>query len=461
MSGKILDIFTSPWAIQPEKLLEIQAIYATHLRGNKIDLAAIEAAIGRPLNNEPKPYQVVDGVAIIQLHGVVAKRMNLFSRISGGVSTEAALRDLNMALDDPEARSILLHIDSPGGTVDGTQTLADAIYAARGEKKIVALADGLMASAAVWFGSAASEVYITDNTTHVGSIGVVTTHIDVSKAEEKLGRKTTEIYAGKFKRIDSSYKPLSNDGKAYLQESVDYIYSIFVGDVARNRGVSVDKVLEDMADGRLFIGQQAIEAGLVDGVSTMEALIAKLNEADAAGVAPFFASDQQEMQMSKENESKKPAASAEALTVEAVREQAPDVAEALVAEGRKDGMAAGAAAERARIQAVKAQSMPGHEALIESMMFDGETTGEQAAVKVLNAERKQRTDAAADYEADARDAQADFSPAPDKEGEVSAASGSIEDQARANWAKNQALHAEFGSIDTYIAGCKAHGKVLK
>ena len=60
---KLLDIVTGPWAIQPAKLLEIQAIYATHLRGDKIDLEAVEKRLGRPLNNEPKGYEIRDGVA--------------------------------------------------------------------------------------------------------------------------------------------------------------------------------------------------------------------------------------------------------------------------------------------------------------------------------------------------------------------------------------------------------------
>jgi signal peptide peptidase SppA len=276
----VLDVLTAPWAIQPEKLVEIQSIYATRLRGETIDIKAIEADIGRPLDNQPKPYTVIDGVAVLPLFGVISKRMNLFSQISGGVSTEMAIRDFNAAMEDPEVRTIVLQIDSPGGTVDGTQALADLVYQARGVKRVVALADGLMASAAYWIGSAAERIYMTDNTTHVGSIGVVTSHTDISGAEAKAGRKTTEIYAGKYKRIDSNYEPLTNAGEAYLQQQVDYIYSVFVNSVARNRGTSVDAVLKNMADGRIFIGQQAIDAGLVDGVSTLDELVANYKGAE-------------------------------------------------------------------------------------------------------------------------------------------------------------------------------------
>lgn len=274
---KILDVLTSPWAIMPAKLQEIQNIYATHLRGEKIDIAGLEARIGQPLQNKEQGYQVMNGVAVIPIDGVIAKKMNLFTKISGGASTQLIERDLINAMSDPAVESILFHIDSPGGTVDGTAELASSIYGARGKKPIAVLADGMMASAAYWIGSAADKIYITGDTTHVGSIGVVATHTDISKAEEKAGYITTEIFAGKYKRIDSSYKPLSDEGRQYIQSHVDYLYSVFVGDVAKHRGVSVETVLQNMADGRLFTGRQAIDAGLVDGVATFSEVIADLN----------------------------------------------------------------------------------------------------------------------------------------------------------------------------------------
>lgn len=273
---KILDVLNAPWAIMPDKLAEITEIYATHLRGEKIDLKAIEAQLGRPLDNEQPPYQIIDGVALIGVQGVISKRMNMFSRISGGASTQLIGNDLRAALDDPRVHAIILDVDSPGGTVDGTQTLADTVFAARDVKPIVTWADGTMASGAYWIGSAASEAYISSDTTIVGSIGVVTQHVDVSRAEERHGVKTTEITAGKYKRIASEYAPLSEEGRAYLQAMIDQLYTVFVDGVARNRDTDADTVLKDMADGRLFVGRAAVTAGLVDGVSTLDDLIADL-----------------------------------------------------------------------------------------------------------------------------------------------------------------------------------------
>lgn len=268
---KLHDIATAPWAITPEMFGEVQAIYSRHLRGEKIDLNALEAKIGAPLPGATRGYDVdQNGVAVIPIDGVLSKRMNLLSQISGGTSMALLASDIQQALDDPLVSTIILNIDSPGGTVDGTQQLANMIFEARGTKPIIALADGTMASAAYWIGSAADEVYAASQTTTVGSIGVVATHKDVSGAEASAGVKTTEIAAGKYKRIASQYEPLTQEGRQTIQDAVDYTYSIFVNDVARNRGTTADTVLENMADGRMFQGQQAVDAGLVDGIATLD-----------------------------------------------------------------------------------------------------------------------------------------------------------------------------------------------
>lgn len=453
---KVIDIITAPWAIQPSKLLEIQGIYATHLRGEKIDIKGVEAAIGRPLNNQPMGYSVTDGVAVLPISGVISKRMNLMSQISGGTSSELVARDLKAAMNDPAVNAIILQIDSPGGTVDGTETLANAVRDAKAIKPVVALADGCMASAAYWIGSAASAIYMTDNLTQVGSIGVVATHQDISAAEAARGIKTTEIAAGKFKRINSQYGALTESGRQTMQDQVDYLYSVFVQTVADNRGVSVDTVLQDMADGRIFIGQQAIDAGLVDGVSTLDALIVKLSQQGAGVIVSARAQSRKNLDANLEAEQVAGAISQTTqgnqpmkITMQDVLAHAPDVAEAL----RAEGTATGVSAERERIQSVFAQSMTGHDALIQALAFDGKTSGPEAAVAVLNAEKKLRTDALADRRADAP-APAPHAAAPTDSPAAAAdadASLPLEERCKAQWDKDANLRAEFGTLEGFTA----------
>lgn len=446
---KLIDIVNGPWAITPEMLGEIQEIYRAHVRGPKIDLAEVSARLGRPLKNEAKTYQVTDGVAIIEADGPISKRLNLFSQISGGVSTELLKRDIAAALADPTVKGVILAIDSPGGSVDGTAELSRFIREARGEKPIYTWTDGMLASAAYWIGSAADQVYISSGTTMVGSIGVVARHLDVSKAEEKQGIKTTEITAGRYKRVSSQYEPLTSEGRADIQGKIDALYSEFVHDVAENRQVSVDEVLTRMADGRVFVGRQAMEAGLVDGVATLEELIARIQQPKApAGVA-------------RAANQKGPI-----MTLEQLRAEHPDLVAAIAAEATAGMISAealqqqlttareeGAAGERARIQAVEEQLIPGHEALIGQLKYDGKTTGAEAAQQVLAAEKGARQAALTAIESGANP------PVPAAEGPQANGvdpNAPIEERAQAEWDKDPALRAEFGGkVEAYLAYAKA------
>lgn len=413
---RVIDVLGAPWAIIPDRLDEITEIYSTHLRGPKIDVKAIESRSGVSLENGEQGYEVIDGVAVVPIEGVIAKKMNMFSYISGGASTQLIERDFRQAMRDPEVHSIILHADTPGGSVDGTAELAKVIFDARGDKPIYTLADGLMASAGVWIGSAADKVFMTSETALIGSIGVVTQHVDYSERNKKLGVEVTEIYAGKYKRIDSVHKPLSDEGREYLQSEVDYLYSIFVDTVAQHRGTSSTDVLDRMADGRLFVGRQSIEAGLVDGVATLDQLINALN--DESALETLLASSGGERPSSQNGGSEDGGTVADADGVEidaessgddeeanpseqntmdmkTLKEEHPDLYAAVRQKGFDAGAEQGAKQECDRIRSVRDQSMPGHESVIEGLMFDGKTTGEQAAVAVLQAEKEKRQAASA------------------------------------------------------------------
>jgi signal peptide peptidase SppA len=396
---KLLDIVTAPWAIQPEKLIEIRGIYETHLRGEKIDLEAVEARLGAPLANEQKPYDVLGNVAVVPLVGVLAKRANLFMRISGGTSTQIVGDWLAQAAADPSVAAIVLEIDSPGGQVDGVQQLAQQVRQIRVDgKPVAAWINGVGASGAYWIASAAERIVMADQTTLVGSIGVVATHVDVSKREQALGVKTTEITAGKYKRIASPYAALTEEGRDVLQEQVDAIYSVFVEQVAANRDVPVGQVLSDMADGRVFIGQAAIDAGLVDGVSTLAALVEDLQPRPGAGRRSNHV------------------IGATAMNREQLKTDHPDTFEAVLKEGHdaglQQGIKQGAEAERARIAAIDAEAMPGHEALTAQAKADGWQV-EKYLAECARADRSALVKAAAAHKADAPAPVPNAPPPPD------------------------------------------------
>lgn len=405
---RLIDVVTSPWALMPDKLLEIRAIYETHLRGEKIDIKAVEARIGQSLANEPRPYQVMGNVAVVPMVGVLAKRANMFMQISGGTSTQVVGDWLNQAAADPQVSAIVLEVDSPGGQVDGVQQLAQQVEQIRATgKPVVAWINGMGASGGYWVASAAERVLIADRNTVVGSIGVVSTHVDVSRREEQLGIRTTEITAGKYKRIATGYAPLTEEGRATIQQQVDAIYTNFVEDVAANRGASVEDVLNRMADGRVFIGQAALDAGLVDGVSTLDALVAELQPRSGVGRKSPTSQLNKEATMNREQ-----LKADHADLYEAVRKEGFDA-------GLKQGVNEGAQVERTRIAAIDAAAVPGHDALTAQAKAEGWDAG-RYAVSVLAAEKVERATLLKAHEADAPKPVKDPAPA-DKASQMSRA----------------------------------------
>jgi signal peptide peptidase SppA len=388
----------------------------------------------------------------------------MMTEISGGASIQLITADFREALGRADVKAILLDIDSPGGTVDGTMELAGEVFAARGVKPVAALGDGLMASAAYWIGAAAGEVFLGTETTQAGSIGVISLHRDISKAEEKYGVKTTVITAGKYKAAANQYEPLSQEGRALIQDHLDYIYTLFVNDVAKARGTDAETVLAKMADGRIFIGRQAVDAGLADGIMTREQLITRL--AGSTGGAIIKPGGKARMQGGGKMEGDR--ASGAPLTVETVRAQSPETAAALEKAGFDsgkiagidEGRALGAAAERERIKAVEEQTLPGHEALIASLKFDGKTTGPEAAVKVLAAQKKDLAGVLDHIKATAPE------PAKNTAGDPSGSgvdARTPEEKIEAEWAASETLKAEFPKAETYLAYRKAvaEGNVLE
>jgi hypothetical protein len=244
------------------------------------------------------------------------------------------------------------------------------------------------------------------------------THKNVAGMEKAAGIETTEITAGRYKRIASQHGSLTESGRASIQEQVDAIYKIMINSVATQRGVSIEQALA-MADGKIFIGQQAIEVGLADGFSNLDTLVRQLNDETAnwepapatgriaalsslpvAAVGPPPSALPQTTSL--------PPLNCMSTTPEQVAQWAADNPEA-AATLRQEGAAserakllpqidqaraAGAEAERERVAGVRLALIPGHEALIEQFCADGKTTGGEAALAVAQAERELQESAA-------------------------------------------------------------------
>lgn len=263
-------VFDSPWAIQPSKMEAIVALIENKMNGGESPKAGeFQTAASRPRAAKS------GSVALIPVHGVIAQRMNAFSDISGGVSTELLADDIKAAVNDESVKAIVLDIHSPGGSVYGMEELADIIMAAREQKHITAIANSLAASAGYWIGSQASEFVITPSG-EVGSIGVLTGHVDQSKFDAEIGVKYTYISAGKFKTEGNPHEPLSEEAIKAIEASVEPYFQSFTNAVSRGRNVDIGKVLNGFGEGRVLGAKAALAEGMVDRIATLDQVLEKL-----------------------------------------------------------------------------------------------------------------------------------------------------------------------------------------
>jgi capsid assembly protease len=288
-------VFDQPWLLLPEKYSQIVELLTLRREGQEFSDEEIAERIGLEqagmfdgANADEPPYTISEGVAVLEIAGTLFPRAGAFERISGATSTTQLHEQFRLALNDPNVQAILLAIDSPGGAAVAVPEFADSIYAARQIKPVHAVSTGMMASGAYWLGSAAARTYVSTSAS-AGSIGVYLAHTDVSQAEQKRGVKTTLINAGRHKVDGNPYEPLSEQGRATLNERVSAIYDQFVGAVARNRGTSVETMTNGPAQGKVYLAEQAVAVGLVDGVKTLEQALAELQAMVRKPTAATFA----------------------------------------------------------------------------------------------------------------------------------------------------------------------------
>ena len=257
-----------PWAIMQTKLEAIADLVALRASGLTLTPQEVQARIGETRVEEPENRKA-GVIAVLPVFGTIAHRMNMFTSMSGGTSSELLAKNIRKLAADPSVETIVLDIDSPGGEFAGMPELFSTIFKARAEKRIIAVANALAASGAYYLAAAADEIVVTPSGI-VGSIGVYSLHFEASKAIEEAGLKYTIVKAGKYKAEGNMYEPLSDDTQEYMQRMVDEAYDMFVKDLARGRGVKVSVVKAEFGQGRVFRAKNAVAAGMADRVATLE-----------------------------------------------------------------------------------------------------------------------------------------------------------------------------------------------
>lgn len=322
-----------------------------------------------------RPYRVTNGLAFIPVNGMLLHKLDL--HIDGWLTGyEFIESSFNRAMRDPDVKAVVFDVSSHGGEVHGAFETADAIFAARGEKPTYAIVDGYAHSAGFAIASAAEKIFM-PKTGSVGSVGVVTMHVNYSQALKNNGIEVTYIYAGEHKVDGNPYQALSEAARSRIQQRIEKSYEVFVASVARNRGMNPDDVKATQAG--VFSGDEALEIGFADAVmSPREAMAAILSELTGSRSTK----QQGAMKMATAD-----------LTAEAA---APEATQAPAAASADSAVVS----ERQRISAIlQSAEAEGREELANHLAFESDMSAE-SAVKMLSkapkAEAKKES-AAADY----------------------------------------------------------------
>lgn len=274
----VLSFFYSRiWAIQPSALHSMESILDNRNAIEKfLGLEPKAWFLDDDEDGEDEPYvtprpksdvqEEETYYAVIPITGSIFKRGGFFMRACGSAGTEQIAQLILSAEKDESIRGIILKIDSPGGTVDGTQNLENVIK--NTTKPVVALVDDLCASAAYWFASAADHILAMNQTDQIGSIGTLCKHTDRSGWYNERGEKITLIAAeASTQKITApDHLPLSKEDAGKLKKMLNETNNIFMSSVQSNR----PQIKPESLNGELFIAEQALEMGLIDGFGGME-----------------------------------------------------------------------------------------------------------------------------------------------------------------------------------------------
>lgn len=224
----------------------------------------------------PDMYERQGSVGVISIKGSLTNSDSWMNAFTGAVSYNSIREALIYAANDAEAQAIVLDIQSGGGAVSGCSDTASLIKTIDAKVKPVhTFSDGGVMSAAYWLGCSARTITVGD-TCESGSIGVLAVHKEMSKMLADDGITATVIRSGKFKALGSPYEALSDLAKEVLQGQVDKLAGMFTEYVAKQRGKTAAQVEATMGAGRVFIGSDAVDVGLVDGVRNFDAFMSDI-----------------------------------------------------------------------------------------------------------------------------------------------------------------------------------------
>jgi protease-4 len=218
-------------------------------------------------------------ILLVRIDGMIISGQSGYT-LWGDAATgsDAVVEEIERAADDPDIKGVLLRVDSPGGSAAASQEIYQAITRARDAGLVVVASMADVAASGGYYVVAPAEYIFADPATVTGSIGAIAVHQDISGLFDKIGIATETIKAGELKDMFNPTAPLSDEARQIAQELVTQVHEQFIQDVAEGReNLDIDGVRQ-LADGRIYTGEQAKENGLVDDLGGLHDALLKAGE---------------------------------------------------------------------------------------------------------------------------------------------------------------------------------------
>lgn len=231
-------------------------------------LSFVVSLLGGNNNNEPK-VAVGDRVAVINISGPIVDGVSVEQTLLGGTQAATSgqlMKEIREAAADSSVKALVLHINSPGGSVTAAEEVGRELerFKETTKKPIVTSMGDQAASAAYWLASYSDVIYA-NSSTLTGSIGVYMPYMNVEDLYKKIGVYTGKIKSGPHKDILSPDREMTAEEREILQGIVNQLYDEFIAVVANGRKMDTAAV-RALADGRVYTGKQAQQLGLVDEI---------------------------------------------------------------------------------------------------------------------------------------------------------------------------------------------------
>lgn len=340
---------------------QLKDVQGEIITGEKLHVTASSYNNNRDRN---RPYQVMDGIAVIPVTGTLVHKLGSIQPYSGMTGYDGLIYCITDAVNDPEITGIMLDIDSPGGEVAGCFDCSDMIFKLGQLKPIASLCYDMNCSAAQAIASATSRRYITQNG-RAGSIGVLMAHSSHEKALDEIGINVTLIHSGKYKVDGNPYEDLSAEVLSRFQQETDNLRQLFATKVSLYTGLSLQAVLDTEA--KIYRGQESIDVGLsdevVNGIEAIDVFRDYLGQSPTSSTNPNSTGETMSVERLRANANSQPAAG------NTDPESAP--AETEQAAATEQQPQATATDERARIQSIlKCEAATGRSEMAEHLAFN-------------------------------------------------------------------------------------------